>query len=118
MALLELTMSNLKAAMSKVTEDKQTLKAALEVFRTTEQGSDEYEQACATIYRTMTSGQRDMLSQLVKDGPVEDGSVIAKSYRDDLLEYELANRVVVKGEQGFTGANYGGWDVYRAGQKK
>ena len=48
----------------------------------------------------------ESLEQLVDDGPVWDGDVISKQYRDDLLDLNLAVRVCVKGEQGFTGGTY------------
>jgi hypothetical protein len=40
--------------------------------------------------------------------------VISKTQRDTLMSWGLASRVCVKGEQGYTAANYIGWDVLKA----
>jgi hypothetical protein len=64
---------------------------------------------------SLTTVQKDMLKQLYETGPVWDGDVLSKSARDDLLELNLASRAIVKGEYGFTVANYNGgywWDRY------
>lgn len=76
-----------------------------------DQASPEYETACSKLYQYMSSAQRNQLFQLVIQGPVWDGDVISKDARDDLLELHLASRACVKGEQGYTVANYRGWDV-------
>lgn len=47
----------------------------------------------------------EQLQQLV-NGPVWDGDVICKSYRDELLTLGLAVRVCRDGETGFTGGTY------------
>lgn len=54
----------------------------------------------------------EQLRQLV-NGPVWDGDVIAKSYRDELMYLGLATRVCCKGEQGFTGATYFAFSVLK-----
>lgn len=96
--------------------DKNLRKIA-ELLRKADQCSDEYDAYAECIWELFTMTYRDALSQLVNCGPVEDGNVISKSYRDELITLGLAGRVVVKGQQGFTGANYDGWAVYKAGQK-
>lgn len=84
------------------------------VFDDMEQGSDEYNQACQNVRRLMRPAHRDTLRQLVEQGPVYDGDVISNSARDDLIRAGLASRACVRGEQGFTVANYRGWDVLKA----
>ena len=76
-----------------------------------DQCSDQYEIACFALARAISSGHRDVLRQLVNNGPVWDGDICSKSHRDDLMDWGLASRACVKGEQGFTVANYRGWDV-------
>jgi hypothetical protein len=61
----------------------------------------------------LTAIQREMLKQLVECGPVWDGDVLSKEARDDLLASGLASRACVRGDQGYTVANYCGWDVLR-----
>lgn len=82
-----------------------------------DQCGDHYEERCRTAWNCMPSGYREVLRQLVETGPVWDGDIASKQYRDCLLEMGLANRACVKGKQGFTVANYRGWDVYKAGTK-
>ena len=55
----------------------------------------------------------DTLVALVENGPLEDGDVPSKSERDMLIKAELANRVIVKGQDGFTAATYKAASVYR-----
>lgn len=54
----------------------------------------------------------DTLLALAKNGPLWDGDVPSKSGRDDLIEHGMAIRVVVKGEDGFTGLTYKGRDFF------
>lgn len=56
----------------------------------------------------------DTLIALVERGPLWDGDVPSKSGRDDLIERGLAQRVVVRGEDGWTAATYAGRDAYKA----
>jgi hypothetical protein len=74
--------------------------------------SDErYRSLCLELSCVLTKAQLESLAQLVKDGPVWDGDVVSKATRDELLELKLASRAVVKGQEGYTVANYVG--VYR-----
>lgn len=90
------------------------LRAAVKGLHASEQGSGTYATASFAIYHALSGAHREALSQLVKQGPVYDGDVISKSLRDDLMQLGLANRVCYKGEQGYTAANYAGWDVLRS----
>lgn len=85
------------------------------VFDGLDQASEEYVTVCRSLYWLMTSAQREALKQLVETGPVWDGDVISKASRDELLDAGLASRACVRGEQGYTVANYRGWDVLKAG---
>lgn len=78
------------------------------------QCSDDYEVATYALNRIMPDSEREVLGQLVKHGPVWDGDIISKSARDNLLTWGLASRACFKGEQGYTVANYRGWDVLKA----
>ncbi len=89
--------------------------AAAKVMRKHEQASEEYELACVALRNHgLDSAQLEVLRQLCLTGPVEDGDVCSKAARDDLLSMGLAARACVKGQQGFTVANYSGWDVWTA----
>jgi len=63
--------------------------------------------------RVESKSLMDTLESIVKCGPLNDGDVPSKTARDALLEMELINKVVVKGEQGFQAANYFGWAVWK-----
>lgn len=91
--------------------------ACLAVFKKhRDQCSPEYEVACVAMRQHgLSSAQIEVLGQLVQNGPIWDGDVCSKAARDDLLDMGFASRACVKGEQGFTVANYHGWDVFTAG---
>lgn len=78
-----------------------------------------------------TSKLRDdctaQLIQLIKQGPVEDGNVLCKSHRDQLIEAGFAAKVVINQEEAGTCATYYGRmlfnqlldvDGFKAGLKK
>jgi len=75
--------------------------------------SDEYFKIVEAIALLLPKKLHEQLLQLV-NGPVWDGDVISKSYRDELFECGLAIRVCHKGEQGYTGALYIGYSVLKA----
>jgi hypothetical protein len=79
-----------------------------------DQCDPDYERYCGAVYNLMLPAHRDTLRQLIFAGPVYDGDVISKAARDDLLSMGLASRACVAGEQGYTVANYRGWDVLNA----
>lgn len=79
------------------------------------QGTDSYNTVANKLHHLLAQyGLIGQLSQLVRLGPVWDGDIVSKSERDDLIDIGLATRVSVKGEQGYTAANYTGWDVLSA----
>lgn len=78
-----------------------------------DQCSDRYNALVKTL-KELISPRLGQLEQLIKTGPVEDGDIISKSERDDLLNWGLATRVCCKGEQGYTAATYRGWNVFYA----
>ena len=67
------------------------------------------------IWGALTAIQREMLRQLVEKGPVWDGDVCSKTARGALFDLGLASRAIVKGESGYTVANYRGHAVYLDG---
>lgn len=50
----------------------------------------------------------EQLYQLHSRGPVWDGDVISKSYRDELLSLGACVKVCVKGEDGYNACTYAG----------
>jgi hypothetical protein len=74
---------------------------------------ERYGQLCDELSKELTAAQVESLGQLVKNGPVWDGDVISKQTRGELLDLRLASRAVIKGEEGYTVANYVGAKVYR-----
>jgi len=93
--------------------DIKTIKNLLRTIHENEQGSALYEAAIKMLHIEIQP-LISQLSQLVRHGPVDDGDVMSKNDRDNLMELGLANRACVKGQQGFTVANYLGWDVLHA----
>lgn len=53
-------------------------------------------------------GMLDTLIAMVERGPLWDGNVPSKRGRDELIQWGLAARVVVNGEDGYTAATYEG----------
>lgn len=92
------------------------LRCAIEKLEKLDQCDPEWDKAAVSMYNAMSSSHQEALGQLVRTGPVEDGDVISKACRDDLLDWGLASRVVVKNQQGYTAANYMGWSVLRHGE--
>ena len=50
---------------------------------------------------------------MVERGPICDGDIPSKSGRDNLIDRQLAVRVIVRGEDGYTAATYTGRDLYK-----
>lgn len=63
----------------------------------------------------LSSGQREVLNQLLHTGPVFDGNIASKPCRDVLLEVGLATRCCFMGEDGYTAATYPALTVFKAG---
>lgn len=63
----------------------------------------------------LDSGQREVLRQLLFQGPVWDGNIVSKGARDDLIDYGLATRCCFLGEQGYTAATYIAFSVFKQG---
>jgi hypothetical protein len=70
----------------------------------------------AIVWDALDSGQREVLRQLLFQGPVWDGNVPSKRARDDLLDYGLATRCCFMGEQGYTAATYTAYSVFKQGK--
>jgi hypothetical protein len=67
------------------------------------------------VWDALDSGQREVLRQLLFQGPVWDGNVPSKRARDDLIDYGLATRCCFLGEQGYTAATYLAFAVWQQG---
>ena len=61
---------------------------------------------------TLSPELLETLVQIVEEGPVWDGDIIAPSLRNDLLKAGLVVRVPVKGEEGFSAASHAGKLLY------
>ena len=85
------------------------LKAIIEIGQYADEGYFEFAHIVACM---LEKRLHESLEQLV-NGPVWDGDVIAKSYRDELIDLGLAIRVCHKGEQGYTGATYFAYSVIK-----
>jgi hypothetical protein len=87
---------------------------ALKVLSKTDKTSDENSLAEYVLISTMSSMQRDTLTQLVTNGPVADKETISEESCLELIAWGLASRIIVKGEQGYTAANEQGYSVSQA----
>lgn len=67
------------------------------------------------VWDALTPVQREVLKQLLFQGPVYDGNVVSKAARDDLLGYGLATRCCFLGHQGYTAATYIAYSVFKQG---
>jgi hypothetical protein len=56
----------------------------------------------------MTRVQLEVLQHAIEQGPIEDGDLISKSTRDELVAKGYIARIRVKGEEGFNAATYAG----------
>ncbi|KVN83456.1 hypothetical protein [Burkholderia ubonensis] len=65
-------------------------------------------------YLEADGGMLDTLIGLVERGPLWDGDVPSKAGRNKLIEWGLATRVVVNGEEGYTAATYAGSAAFLA----
>lgn len=70
------------------------------------------------VWDALSSAQREVLRQLLFQGPVWDGNVPSKAARDDLIGYGLATRCCFMGEQGYTAATYIAYSVFKQGKGK
>lgn len=80
------------------------------------QNNDAYFDLVKAIARLLPKGALEQLKQLV-GGPVWDGDVISKLYRDELISLCLAVRVCNKGEQGYTAATNIAFSILKAGEQ-
>lgn len=78
-----------------------------------DQCDDHYHCFCVVLRELLSGAEYEVLAQLVTQGPVWDGDIVSKTSRDVLLMLGLASRACVKGETGYTVANYRGGDVWR-----
>ncbi|HVJ31647.1 MAG TPA: hypothetical protein VND94_00915 [Terriglobia bacterium] len=95
-------------------KESDVMKAAIKLMAKSGTGSPEYQLATFVIEKLLPAGLRDVLGQLVKHGPVYDGDCMSKSGRDTLFDLGLASRAIIKGESGYSVANYHGDMVFRA----
>lgn len=70
----------------------------------------------AIVWDALTPTQREVLKQLLFQGPVWDGNIISKSARNDLFEFGLAARCCFMGEQGYAAATYDAYSVFEQGK--
>ena len=60
----------------------------------------------------LTSSETETLIALIENGPLWDGDVPCKSGRDSLVKKGLAEKIIVKGEDGYQAATYRGREQY------
>lgn len=80
--------------------------------------SDDYLGQGGIVWDALSSAERDVLKQLLFQGPVWDGNIVSKSARGDLFEYGLAVRCCFLGEQGYTAATYAAYSAFTEGRGK
>jgi len=69
----------------------------------------------AVVWDALDGGQREVLRQLLFQGPVWDGNIVSKRARDDLIDYGLATQCCFLGEQGYAAATYLAFAVWQQG---
>jgi len=72
-----------------------------------------YDDAAFKICTLLSSAQREVLKQLLFQGPVWDGNVPSKAARDDLISLGFATRCCFMGEQGYTAATYRAFTIFK-----
>lgn len=77
----------------------------------TEKNDERGDALLVDIRLAMPPGQRAELAHLIKNGPVHDGDVMSKAHVGDLIRWGLAQKVIVKGQWGYTAATYRGGHV-------
>lgn len=70
----------------------------------------------SVVWDALPAAHREVLKQLLYQGPVADGNIISKAARDDLLELGLAVRCCFMGEDGYTAASYIAYSVAKQGK--
>ncbi|MDE1495699.1 hypothetical protein KKJ25_12265 [Xenorhabdus bovienii] len=87
--------------------DKVSIKELVQRGENADSNYFEYAKLVATA---LPNYLHEALIQLV-NGPVHDGDVMSKTYRDELLDYGLGIRCCHQGKQGYTGATYFAYSV-------
>lgn len=98
-----------------MTDESKTTEAQIKDALAKMQTDDGYFTYGAVVWDALNSGQREVLKQLLFQGPVWDGNVPSKAARDDLIGYGLATRCCFLGEQGYTAATYTAYSVFDQG---
>jgi hypothetical protein len=83
-----------------------------EIINAAQSTDDGYFDYAAVIARRLPKHLHEQLQQLI-NGPIWDGDIICKSYRNELFDLSLAVRICCKGEQGYTGATYLAYSVMK-----
>lgn len=79
------------------------------------QTDDGYFTYGAIVWDALNSIEREVLRQLLFQGPVWDGNIVSKGARDNLMEYGLATRCCFLSEQGYAAATYDAFGVFKQG---
>lgn len=88
---------------------------ALRVMNEEDGSRDAYDCAALAAWHGLNGGQKEVLRQLLFNGPVWDGDICSKAARGDLFDWSLAVRCCFKGEQGYTAAAYRAYTIWKAG---
>lgn len=98
----------------RTSQEDSILTQKLTALHQMDQCDDRYDEYCLDVKHLLKPSEIEQLKQIVEEGPVWDGNVISKHYRNNLQVMGLVMPVVVRNEQGYTGATYLGWNVLKA----
>ncbi|OUJ03165.1 hypothetical protein [Acetobacter cibinongensis] len=70
----------------------------------------------SVVWDALPDAHREVLKQLLYQGPVADGNIISKAARNDLFELGLAVRCCFLGECGYSAATYAAYAVAKQGK--
>ena len=94
------------------------IELAMRVLNAEDSTQEAFDCAAFAAWHSLDGGQKEVLRQLLFNGPVWDGDICSKSARDDLIDFTLAVRCCFKGEQGHTAASYRAYTIWHAGNPK
>lgn len=97
---------------NKPSESYNRIKCVKYLIGWAEQDDDRYFDLIHAIAIIFPEHLVEQLRQLV-NGPIWDGNIISKVCRNELFYLDLAIRVCVRGEQGYTGATYIAYSILK-----
>jgi hypothetical protein len=101
----------------KQSEQQRTLAELATAYRN-ERDWKRADELCDQLADKLPPAHFEQLKQLASKGPVEDGDVISKNNRGDLIRWGLAERCLVRGQWGYTACTYLGGHVLNAIERR